>query len=910
MSPAGGDKLLSSRHTPLDAIFAPKSIAVIGATDREGSVGHSVFTNLVGGFRGEVYGINPHRSSLLGYPCYPSLSEVKRAIDLAVVVTPAKTVAGVIQECVESRLGGAIVISAGFKESGSAGIEREAALQKILRTSRLRLIGPNCLGVMNPLTGLNATFAKSIARPGSVGFLSQSGALCTAVLDWSFSQNVGFSFFVSVGSMLDVGWGDLIFYLGDDPHTRSIVIYMETVGDARSFISAAREVALSKPIIVIKAGRTKAAAKAAASHTGSLTGSDDALDAAFQRCGVLRVDTISELFDMAEVLAKQPRPKGRRLAIITNAGGPAVLATDSLMTGGGQLAELSAETMEKLSDILPPHWSHGNPIDVIGDANAERYTRAFELAAHDPAGDGVLVILAPQAMTDPTETALAISEKSTHIKKPVLASWMGDSEIREGERILNSRGVPTYSFPDTAAEVFNQMWRYDANLKSLYETPALPAETAEAAALKEQVGQLIRAAMDQNRTLLTPLESNRILACYDIPVLQTEFAATAEEAVRVAATFGYPVVLKLLSKSITHKTDVGGVHLDLQDQAAVRKAFEQIRSGVPEDQFDGVIVQPMLRWPGYELILGSNVDSQLGPVLLFGWGGNLVEVLKDRALALPPLNSTLACTLMRQTRIYRALQGVRGRPGVNLPALEQLLVRFSQLVVEEKRIREIDINPLLVSSQQMLAVDTRIILHHPSIPDTEIPAAAIRPYPLQYAMPFTLARGESVLVRPIRPEDEPLMIDFHQSLSEQSVYFRYFHAIRLDQRISHEHLTRMCFIDYDREMALVGVVGHGEKERIIAVGRLTKQHFSNEAEFAVVVSDQYQGQGLGRGLLARLIDFSQREKLDAIYGFILPQNYQMQHVSCSLGFKLEFLAEEQLVRAYLRLDDAVQAPCV
>ncbi|MCX7596806.1 MAG: bifunctional acetate--CoA ligase family protein/GNAT family N-acetyltransferase, partial [Fischerella sp.] len=829
-------------------------------------------------------------------------------------------VPGIIKDCVDLGVPGAIIISAGFKEIGPEGAALEQKILEIARGGNLRIIGPNCLGVMNPHTGLNATFASTIARPGKVGFISQSGALCTSILDWSLRENVGFSAFLSIGSMLDVGWGDLIYYLGDDPRTQSIVIYMESVGDARSFLSAAREVALTKPIIVIKAGRTEAAAKASASHTGALTGSDEVLDAAFRRSGVLRVTRISELFNMAEVLAKQPRPKGPRLTIITNAGGPGVLATDFLITTGGELAELSEDTITSLNEILPIYWSHGNPIDILGDADPQRYAKTLDIAAKDPNSDGILVILTPQAMTDPTQTAEQLKSRvetrhgSSLQNKPILASWMGGAEVMAGEAILNRASIPTYPYPDSAARVFTYMWQYSYNLRGLYETPViLEWDGLPERAIAEKV---IATAREAGRTILTELESKQILAAYGISSVPACVATTADEAVECANSLGYPVVLKLLSKTIAHKTDVGGVQLNLMDAEAVRWAYRTIESSVSEkvgtEHFLGVTVQPMVRLDGgYELIVGSSLDPQFGPVLLFGTGGQLVEVFRDRAIALPPLNTTLARRMMEQTQIYKALQGVRGRPPVDLASLEQLLVRFSQLVIEQRWIKEIDINPLLVryadtgkqedASSSLLALDARIILHPPELAPEQLPKLAIRPYPTQYVTPWTLKDGTTITIRPIRPEDEPLAVQFHKTLSEQSVYLRYFHLMKLSQRIAHERLMRLCFIDYDREMALVADYKNPEtgNHEILAVGRLSKLHGVDEAEFALLVSDPFQRLGLGTELLRRLVQIGRDEQIKRITADILPENAGMQRVCEKVGFRLYRVAD--LVKAEIDL---------
>ena len=886
--PAGD--LLHDDREALDAIFAPKSVAVIGATERPGSVGRTLVRNLVSNpFGGAVFPVTPTRTNVLGIKAYPDVASVPEPIDLAVVVTPAPTVPGVIADCVKAGVKGAIVISAGFKETGAPGVELERGILEEARRGRMRLIGPNCLGVMNPHSGLNATFASAMAMPGRVGFISQSGALCTAVLDWSLREHVGFSAFVSIGSMLDVGWGDLIAYLGDDPRTQSIVIYMETIGDARAFLSAAREVALTKPIIVIKPGRTEGAARAAASHTGSLAGSDEVVDAAFQRSGVVRVTHIDELFYLAESLAKQPRPRGPRLGIVTNAGGPAVIATDALILNGGQLAPLSDETRSALDAVLPAHWSHANPIDVLGDADADRYAAALDIAAKDATTDGLLVILTPQAMTDPTATAEKLKAYTSVPGKPVLASWMGGVDIAAGQAILNRSNIPTFAHPDTAARVFDHMWSYSETLRALYETPAL-ATAGDDRRQRDETSHIIETARRAGRTLLTEIESKRLLAAYDIPTVETRLATTADEAARAAAEIGFPVAVKLHSETITHKTDVGGVRLGLADAEAVRRAFTEIESAVAAasgpGHVQGVTVQPMVRLDGYELILGSAVDLQFGPVLLFGTGGQLVEVFRDRALGLPPLTTTLARRMMERTRIFKALGGVRGRKPVDIARLEQILVRMSYLAVEQPWIKELDINPLLASSDALVALDARVVLHPPETSAEALPRPAIRPYPVEYVAPWQTKNGERFTIRPIRPDDEPLLARFHATLSERSVYFRYLRPIGLGQRVSHERLSRICFVDYDREMVLVAErEGPDGLREVLGVGRLSKLHWRQEAEFALIVSDAFQKRGLGSELLRRLLAIGQNEKLSRIVGYISSENGDMLRVARAAGFQ-------------------------
>jgi acetyltransferase len=896
------------RRHPLDVIFSPRNVAVIGASETEGSVGRTILRNLISHpFGGTVFPVNPKRSSVQGIHAYPKIADVPAQVDLAVVVTPALSVPGVIEECVEAGVKGAIIISAGFKEIGKAGAQLEAKILRRARDAQMRIIGPNCLGVMSPLTGLNATFAKGMARPGNVGFISQSGALCTSVLDWSFRENVGFSAFVSIGSMLDVDWGDLIYYLGDDERTKSIVIYMETIGNAQSFLSAARDVSLSKPIIVIKAGRTAAAAKAAASHTGSLAGSDDVLDAAFRRCGVLRVETLSHLFSIAEVLSKQPRPRGPRLTIVTNAGGPGVLATDALVEGGGQLAEISDETMTKLNEILPRHWSHNNPIDILGDASAARYTDAVKTAIQDSESDGLMVILTPQDMTSPTQTAEQMRLVLAETKKPVLASWMGGPDVMAGVDILNRANIPTFDYPDMAARIFNYMWRYAYNLHAIYETPSLPVASDAEATDQQHATELLEVIRQKGRTILTEFESKQVFAAYGIPTVATFLAPTADEAVAQADKLGYPVVLKLNSETITHKSDVNGVQLNLRNADAVRKAFADIQTTVGErvgpQHFQGVTVQPMVKLEGYELIIGSSQDTQFGPVLLFGTGGTLVEVFKDRALGLPPLNTTLARRMMEQTKIFEALRGVRGRKPVDLDALDRLLVRFSQLVVEQPRIKEIDINPLVASAEQIIALDARIVLHDPELADADLPKPAIRPYPVQYVRPFSLVNGTEVEIRPIKPEDEPLMIDFTMGLSPDNLYLRYFHAVSAGTLTSHEQLARLCFVDYNREMSLVAVRTDAKTHRpqIIAHGQLTKLHGSNDAEFAIQVRDEYQGTGLGTELLQRLLEIARNENIERVLAEIMPENTGMRRICTKLGFTFSRIEETQTLLAEIQL---------
>lgn len=882
---------LQKRHGQLDRIFQPRTVAVIGATENEGSVGRTVMQNLmVSSFGGEVIPVNPKRPTVLGLKAYPDIESIPQDVELAVIVIPAKGVPAVIEACVRKKVPAAVIISAGFKEMGPPGIALETEIMEHARKGQMRIIGPNCLGIMNPNTGLNATFAAGMALKGNVAFISQSGALCTAVLDWSIHEKVGFSAFVSIGSMLDVNWGDLITYFGNDRATKSILIYMESIGDPRAFLSAAREVALSKPIILIKAGRSLESAQAAASHTGSLAGSDEALNAALRRVGVLRVDTIADLFGMAEVLGKQPAPKGPNLAIITNAGGPGVIATDALIMNGGKLAQISKESMEAYNALLPAPWSHNNPIDILGDASAEIYRKAVEIAARDPNTEGLLVILTPQDMTDPTKTAEAM-QQFTNLHIPILASWMGAGSVEKGNAILTNAGIPAFAYPDMACKTFASMWSHSYNLKAIYE---VPTSLKNFCVDEKQVDAIISNARKEKRTILDEYESKRILEAYHIPTVTTRVAKNVDEAVQIASTMHFPLVLKLYSRTITHKTDVGGVKLNLSNLEAVKKAYEEIYTSVKKlagaDHFQGVTVQPMIKLEGYELILGSTIDEQFGPVLLFGSGGQLVEVYKDRALALPPLTTTLALRMMEQTKIFEALQGVRGRKSIDIEKIKQLLVQFSQLVVEQKWIKECDINPLLASPENLIALDARIILHDPETKEEDIPEPAIRPYPNQY-----VEKWNDILLRPIRPEDEPMLIQFHKDLSEETVRQRYLKAINYDSRVAHERLQRICFNDYTREIAIIAL----HKDEVLGIIRLSKMPGTDDATFSMTVKDNWQNKGLGTKLIEKVLQIAKQEKVKHIVAHMLEENVQMQKLVTRFGFSLK--KEGNLLLAMKRL---------
>ncbi|KAK8797380.1 hypothetical protein WA158_004588 [Blastocystis sp. Blastoise] len=885
------DAFKISGTNELEALFSPNNVALIGATDRIGSVGQTILFNLITSpFGGGVIPINPKKSKVLGIPAYKNIKDVPEHVDLAIICIPSKAVLGSVRDCGEAGVRGIIVISAGFKEVGPEGLKMEQDVVAEAKKHHMRVIGPNCLGLMRPPTGLNASFANHMALKGHVGFISQSGALMTAILDWSLKEGLGYSAFISIGSMADIDFSDLIYYLGDDEETHSILIYMESIGNASAFLSAAREVALRKPIIVIKPGRSAAAAQAAASHTGSLTGSDDVLTAAFKRVGVVRVNTIEELFYMADVLDKQPRPQGPRLSIITNAGGPGVICTDELVTGGGALTHISDEAMAAYNSFLPSAWSHHNPIDILGDASPAVYAESLKVAGSDANSDGMLVILTPQSVTKPTETARELT-KYAHIPgKPVLAAWMGGVFLDEGRKILREAGIPAFGYPDAAAKIFNYMWEYSSNLESLYEVPAVPMGKAN----QQKAAKLIADVIASGRNLLTEAESKELLASYGIPTVQTLIAETAEDAAKLADSMGYPVVVKLNSETITHKSDVGGVQLNLKNAEQVKEAFNTIKSNLEKlgkvDGFQGVTVQLMLNLSeGYEVIFGCNNDPQVGPIIVFGTGGTLVEVYKDSSMTLPPVNTTQARNCMKQTKIYKALQGVRGKKGCDQNKLDQVFVRFSELVSDQHWIKELDINPMFVSENHIVALDARVVLYAPGTPEEKLSHPAIRPYPYQYCSEFT-GKTETYEIRPIRPSDIPAMKAFEETLSEETVKNYFANDLALEKRLSHSRLIPSCFIDYERQIALVAETKTENGETIIAgTGRICKVPNTNVGRLLVCVSDKHQKNGLGKYFVEQSIKVAQEEKLSLVFTKFNKNNTAFKN----LLEKYEFTFEEE-----------------
>lgn len=891
----------------LQTFFDPKRIALVGVSPNPNSVSGKVLANLVGGgFRGVVYPVNPQHEAVMGIACLPDLASCPRQPDLAVICTEAAKVPEHVRACGEQGIRSVVIMSAGFRETGEEGRRLEAEVEAHRRRhDGMRILGPNCLGLLVPRRNLNLSFAGSLPRAGHIAFISQSGALCTSVLDWALRENIGFSHFVSIGNTLDVDFGDLIDFLGEDEETRSIILYVESIARARRFMTAARAFARSKPIIVYKAGRFPESARVAASHTGALASEDAVYDAAFARMGLVRVDDIGEIFDCAGLVGRGKLARGPRLGIVTNAGGPGVMATDALVAAGGRLADLSPATLAALDEELPPMWSHANPVDVLGDARAKRLARAVSLVLPDENVDAVLVILTPQAMTNPTAAAKAVGELAAASPKPILAAWIGGRTMQEGVELLAQLGVPCYPTPEQAVRAFMTLVEYASNLEILYETPRdVPVEFGRERALARQ--ELDRLA-EAGPATLTEEQSKRILAAYGIPVSTPVAAATAAQAVTAAEAMGFPVVVKVLSPQITHKTDVGGVELNLGDAAAVRAAFARIvakaRDAAPAAVIEGVTVQPMARTAGaQELILGLKRDPVFGAVLLVGAGGVAAEILRDRALGLPPLNERLARRMLESLRIWPLLCGYRGRPAVNVDRLVEMLIRLSYLAADCPEIVELDVNPLLVGRDTVTALDARIVLAAPD--GGSYDHLALRPYPEEYVREASLRDGTPVLLRPIKPEDEPLWLDLLGSCSRESIYmrFRYFF-----QWATHEVASRYCYIDYDREIAIVAEVQEEGRRRLVGVGRLVADPAQETVEYAVLISDAWQNRDLGNLLTDVCLEIAQRWGLARIVAQTTTDNPRMIAVFEKRGFKVSYDPDGEAVDVEKALAPAARA---
>jgi acetyltransferase len=863
----------------------PKTVAVIGASETEGSVGQSLMKNLlVGRDRRKIYPVNTNREMVFGLKCYPSISKIPEHLDLAVVATPARTVPSVVEECAKVAVDGVVIVSAGFREVGPEGARLENELRRVQATNEIRILGPNCVGIARPQINFNATFLRDNPQPGQIAFVSQSGALGSAIVNWAVSAGIGFSMFASLGSTLDIDYGDMIDYLGDDPYTRSIIIYMEGVGNAKKFMSAARGFARTKPIIVIKAGRHAAGAKAASSHTGALAGDFAVYEAAFKRAGVVMVDEIGDLFNCASVLDSRFLPAGPNLAIVTNAGGPAVLAADSIVSHGGQLAQLSEETMKAMNEALPAYWSHGNPLDILGDADVQRYELAVKTCIADPNVDGLLVIYTPQGTTEPSQLAEAVTKMGADRRKPMLTVWMGESSVREAREVFHRNDIPTYPTPEEAVKTYMYMYQYKRNLDQLYQTPEeLPVDFSPP---KSHLKVMIRKAA-RTRKALTQSEVDRFLDAYAIPRAKGSLAKSADQASMIALDIGYPIALKISSQDILHKTDIGGVITNLASAQAVKDAYKTIMENAhkakPEARIDGIYVQRMVSSIDYEMIVGAKKDRDFGSVIVFGMGGVGVELLHDLSIGLPPLNQVLSHRIIEETKIYQALsKGLRNKRPIDLRPLEEIMVRFSNLIVDFPEIAEMDINPLVVSNDTFTVLDARIIIDPSSLDRTEpYPHLVIMPYPTKYVTPWKLKDGTDVTLRPIKPEDEPKELDFIRGLSTETSRFRFFQIIK---DLPHEALVRFCNIDYDREMAIIAETREGGRNLEIGVSRLILEPNKKRGEFAIVVADKYQAKGLGIKLVDMLIEFAKEKGIETIYGTIMAENIKMLHLCEKLGF--------------------------
>ncbi len=871
----------------LNRIFKPRHVAVMGASEKTGTIGNALMENLIdGGFPGTLLPVNPKYEAIHGHESFASVSALETGTDLAIIATPMHTLVDIVSECVEKKVAGAVIISAGGKEVGEHGREIEEKIQRIAHAGGLRIVGPNCMGIIRPGVNLNASFASEMPVTGNLAFVSQSGAICTAILDLALKERIGFSHFISIGSMVDVDFGDIIDYLGNDSSATSILLYIESLTNFRKFMSAARSVSRVKPIIVLKAGRSPAGAKAAASHTGAMAGEDAVYDAAFKRAGIVRVDTIEELFDCAELMAKQPRPGGPRLAIVTNGGGPGVMATDTLARYGQEPAPLDPETLQALDAFLPPFWSRANPIDILGDASAERFCRALEVCFNSKNLDGVLVILAPQALTDPLSVAESLAAAMQGRRYPVFACWMGGKSIVKAVEILNEAGIPTYDTPERAVRAFLYMVEYARNLETLLEVP--PKMSRHLVFDQEKARKLLAGATAQE--FMPESDSKELLLAYGLPVIRTEVAKTETQASRIGREIGYPLVMKIHSPDITHKTDAGGVRLDLRCDADVREAYSRIISSArgykPDARIEGVTIQSYFSNPDFEILMGAKRDPNWGPVILFGMGGIFTEVLKDRALGLPPMNRLLARRLMQETKAYSLLQGYRNRPAADMERLEEMIVRLSQLLIDFPDIAELDMNPVLIKGGDPVAVDARILVSPIRVPSSL--HLVIGPYPEEEESHMVGVDGRRIFIRPVKPEDAPLFTALFKVLSPTTIYHRFFGALK---ELNPEMLARFTQIDYDREIALVALdedmdEGSGT-DSMLGVARIIGDPDGKTGEFAVLVGDAWQGKGIGSNLLEKCLSIAEKRGFKMVHGIVLEENRNMLALGKKLGFEVK-----------------------
>ncbi len=893
---------VSEKHY-LTPLFEPQSVALIGASERAGSIGAVLVANMLAAkYRGALYAVNPKYKSVQGVQCFDAIGKAPPRVDLAVIATPPRVVPEVIEQCGRAGVRAAVVITAGFSEIGPAGATLERAMLENARRHRLRVVGPNCLGLMRPELGLNATFARGTPYPGSLGLISQSGAICTALLDWARPHKVGFSSVVSLGGSTDVDFGEIIDYLVEDPKTDHILLYIEGVRSARRFVSALRAAARVKPVILMKVGRHPAGSRAAVSHTGAIVGLDDVFDAVVKRAGVVRVTTIGQLVAAAQALAAHVRPQGERLAIVTNGGGPGVMAADRAADLGIPLAQFTQPTIEALKRSLPESWSHGNPIDLIGDADPERYRTAVAACLADEQVDGVLAMLAPQAMTAPADAARAVIEAAKGSSKPVLTCWMGEEQTAEARRLLGEARIPVFRTPDPAVEMFGHLSSFYRNQRALLQTPGPLA--AQGAPDLEGARLIVEAALAERRAVLSEMESKALLAAFRIPIAHTVVARSAHEAMLIAGELGVPVAMKIDSPDITHKSDVNGVRLNVAGAPAVQSAYQQILDDVkrlrPEARVNGVTVEPMVRRQnGRELMVGVIRDPVFGPAIVFGTGGTAVEVHRDRAVALPPLNQFLVADMIRGTRVAKLLGEFRRMPPVDMDALAEVLLRVSELVCELPALAELDINPLIADEAGAIAVDARVVLRAPPPQRDRYAHMAIHPYPAHLVGTWQPAQGPAVTLRPIRPEDAEMERAFVRKLSPESRYFRFMDTLR---ELTPGMLVRFTQIDYDREMAFVATVPGSAGEEEIGVCRYITNPDAESCEFALVIADDWHRKGLGRRLMTQLIDVARARGLRSMVGHVLAENRGMLSLCQGLGFVISDSPEgPMLKRATLAL---------
>jgi acetyltransferase len=873
----------------LTSLFTPRSVALFGASDRQNSVGGIVLRNLLNsGYGGRVYPINPKREEVQGQRAFGSIEDIHEAVDLAVVATPAATIPAIVEACGEHGVRMMLILSAGFRETGDAGLRLEEKVTQLAKRHGIRLMGPNCLGIIRPERGLNITFGHNNARPGNLALVSQSGAICTAILDWAEMNDIGFSAVVSTGIAADLDFGDYLDFLVSDPQTRSILLYIEGIKDARRFMSSLRAAARIKPVIALKVGRHAAGAEASMSHTGALVGSDETFSAALSRSGVLRVESIGQLFAAAKALSTSHyRQASERLVIITNGGGPGVMAADRAADQGIELSRLSEETLAALNGVLPAVWSHANPVDIIGDATPDRYREAIDICLQDPGVDGAIVILTPQAMTEPTRVAEAVIESAAKSRKPILTSWMGGNQVEASRRLFNDARIPDFRTLENAVDAFSYLATYNRNQRLLLQTPSRLTGGQEPPDV-EGARLIIEGVLTEQRKVLTEPESIAVLKAFRIPAAQNAVARTPNEALVIAESIGFPVALKVLSPAISHKSDVGGVRLNINSAAEVRGAYRALVDGVaarnPDAIIAGVIVEKMYRSPnGRELMIGILRDPVFGPVISFGSGGVSVEILGDTAISLPPLNRRLARDLINRTRVSRLLEGFRQMPPVDIDLLVEVLLRVSNMACELPWLQEMDINPLIMDEHEIVAVDARIRVDYPKPSTDPYQHLAIHPYPAHLSTHIQLSDGTDIVIRPIRPEDAEMEQEFVRNLSPEAKYFRFMNAL---QELSQEMLVRLTQIDYYNEMALIAVKPNSKSEEQIGVVRYTTNLDQRSCEFALVVSDAWQGLGIGYQLMQKLMDIARDRGLERMEGQVLASNSRMLTLMRSLNFRI------------------------